>query len=585
MFLFDFFRSFLPLHNPIGFGAVDFIEFALVAVLVSLVLLRARMEPAFQRLAARTGWCMLLLAALPVALRLLLLPRHPVPMPAGADGFSYVLLADTLRHFRLANPPHALHQFFETVFVLQEPSYSSIYPLGQGLALALGWTIFGHPWAGVVLSVAALCSLCYWMLRGWTTPGWALVGGLLAVIEFGPLNEWMNIYWGGAVAAAAGCLVFGALPRLRQEPRTRDAVWLGLGLAVHLLTRPYESIFLLVSVILFFLPALRARGQRAGLVRAAAAVALVVLPAIALTLLHNRAVTGSWTTMPYALSRYQYGVPTTFTFQSNPIPHRPLTAQQRLTYEGQAEVHGEGADTIGRYFERFGSRARYYRFFFLAPLYLALPAFLVTLREFRFGWIPLTLLVFGLGGNFYPYFFPQYIAAATCLLLLIGVTGLERLSRWTVRGFVVGQDAARLLIFLCAAHFLFWYGLHLFANDNLLLAMGRYETWDYINYGDAEGRISISHRLAQAPGKQLVFVRYGPQHRFREWVHNAADIDSAPVVWALDLGPGEDEKLERYYPDRTVWLVEPDARPPKLMCIEAFSHRRSAVSPTSAAER
>src|ERR1035437_9101808 len=103
MFLFDFFRSFLPLHNPMGFGAGDFIELALVTLLVSLVLLRARIEPGFQRLAARTGWTMLLLAALPVALRLLLLPRHPVPTPAGADSFSYLLLADTLRHFRLAN--------------------------------------------------------------------------------------------------------------------------------------------------------------------------------------------------------------------------------------------------------------------------------------------------------------------------------------------------------------------------------------------------------------------------------------------------------------------------------------------------
>ena len=49
-----------------------------------------------------------------------------------------------------------MHQFFETFFVLPEPSYSSIYPIGQGMALALGWTIFGHPWAGVVLSLSGL---------------------------------------------------------------------------------------------------------------------------------------------------------------------------------------------------------------------------------------------------------------------------------------------------------------------------------------------------------------------------------------------------------------------------------------------
>jgi hypothetical protein len=293
----------------------------------------------------------------------------------------------------------------------------------------------------------------------------------------------------------------------------------------------------------------------------------VVLPAIGLTLLQNRQVTGSWTTIPYALSRYQYGVPTTFTFQANPVPHRELTTQQRLTYEGQAEAHGEDADTMARYFERLGSRALFLRFFLPAPLYLALPAFLLSLGEFRFRWVAVALLIFGLGTSFYPYFFPQYIAGATCLLVLIGVTGLERLSRLKLRGLAVGQAAARLLVFLCAAHFFFWYGIHLFGSDNVLLAMGRNETWDFIDYGDSEGRIAINQRLAQAPGRQLVFVRYGPQHLFREWVHNAADIDSAPVVWALDLGAEEDQKLERYYADRAVWLVEPDARPPRLIRI------------------
>jgi hypothetical protein len=271
-------RFFLPLRNPIGFGAADFIELVLAILLVLLVLAsRPLIEPYARKLAEHTGWSMLLLAALPIALRLALLPQYPIPSPNVSDDFSYLLLADTLRHFRLANPPHPLHQFFETFFVLQEPTYSSIFPLGQGIVLPLDWPIFGNPWAGVALSLGAFCALCYWMLRAWTTRGWALVGGLLAVIQFGPLNQWMNSFWGGAVSACAGCLVFGALPRLREDARTRDAALLGLGLALQLLTRPYEFIFLLASAILFLLAFFR---KSTKLIPAV----LVLLPAIGLTL-------------------------------------------------------------------------------------------------------------------------------------------------------------------------------------------------------------------------------------------------------------------------------------------------------------
>src|ERR1035438_1441329 len=194
MYLFDIFRSFLPLHNPIGFGAADFVVLALALLLAAFILTKPWIEAGGGRLAQRTLWSMAALATLPVALRLLLLWHHPAPSPDIYDEFGHLLQADTLRHLHLANPTHPMHRFFETFFALQEPSYSSIYPLGQGLALAIGWTIFGHPWAGVLLSLAAFCALCYWMLRAWTTPGWALVGGCLAVCEFGPLNRWTNSY-------------------------------------------------------------------------------------------------------------------------------------------------------------------------------------------------------------------------------------------------------------------------------------------------------------------------------------------------------------------------------------------------------
>ena len=551
----------MALDNAIGFGAGDWLELALGAMLVLLILAwRSWIEPCARWLTRRPGWCLLLLAGLPVALRLILLPQHPVPSPNISDEFSHLLVADTLRHWRLANPPHPLHPFFETLDVLQAPSYSSIYPIGQGMVLALGRLIFGLPWAGVVLSVAAFCALCFWMLRAWASPAWALAGALLAVFEFGPLNEWMNGYWGGGISAAGGCLVFGALPRLR-EGRTRDAVLLGFGVALVLLTRPYESILLLVSVPAYCAPSLLRRDDLRKLARAATVAALAVAPAVALTLLQNRQVTGSWTTLPYMLSRHEYGVPATFTFQPNPVPHRELTPQQQLEYKMQAAYHGSDTDTIQRYLGRLEYRVRFYRFFFLAPLYLALPAFFTAMREWRFAWVVLTLAVVALGTNFYPFFFPHYIAAFACLLGLVAVTGLERMSRLTIRGWPAGREAARLLLLLSTAHFAFWYGAHVIDQGSVI----QYETWDAINHGDPQGRAAIQNRLAQAPGKQLVFVRYWPQHIFQnEWVYNEADIDSARVVWARDLGATENENLRRYFSGRTVWLLEPDARPPHL---------------------
>ncbi|MGA8026300.1 MAG: hypothetical protein WB992_04090 [Bryobacteraceae bacterium] len=560
------FSSFLAPDNAIGFGVTDFIELILLALLIALLQLRPRIEGLMRRVAQRTTLCFLIVAALPIALRLLLLPHHPVPTPAIYDEFGHLFVADTVRHFRLANPAHPLHQFFETFFVLQEPTYSSIYPLGQGLVLALGWVLFGLPWAGVALSVAAFCALCYWMLLGWTTRVWALTGALLAVIEFGPLNEWMNSYWGGAVSAVAGCLVFGTLPRLREHPRMRDAAILGAGLGVQLLTRPYESILLVLSVAAFFvLVILRERSAWRGLARAAPVALLAVLPAVALTLLQNKQVTGSWTTLPYFVSQYQYGVPTTLTVQPNPIPHAPLTREQELDYKAQRSFHGEGPETLSKFLLRLEYRVRFYRFFLLPPLYLAIGVFLFTTRKWMFLWIAIALALFALGSNLFPYLYPRYIAAVTCLFVLASVTGLRQLASFRIRDSPAGHYAAMLILFLCVAAFCLWYGAHLFETHALAAEIEAYETWDEVNHGNPERRIFVNRELEHFSGKQLVFVRYWPNHIFQdEWVYNAADIDAAQIVWARDLGAVENENLERYYPDRTVWLLEPDARPPKL---------------------
>ena len=514
--------------------------------------------PLVRKLAPRTAVCMVLLAILPVALRLFLLANHPVPSPDIYDEFSHLFVADTLLHFRLANPPHPLHQFFETFFTLQQPTYSSIYPIGQGLMLAIGRIVSGLPWTGVLLSSAAFCSFCYWMLRGWVNPPWALAGGILAVFEFGPLSQWMNSYWGGAFGAFTGCLIFGALPRLLRTHQRRYAIPLGVGLALHLLIRPFESIFLLLCVALYLAPMLRQPQAAKALLRTLPILAASVLLALGITAVQNKSVTGSWTTLPYQLSQYQYGVPASLTFQANQVPHAELTPQQELGYKSQLAFRSSGPETWTSYWTRLQYRVRYYRFFFLAPLYVAILAFLPSLRKPPFAWVSLTLLLFALGTNFFPAFQLHYLAAVTCLFVLVSVVGLEQLHRWRPEG-------AQVLLFLCLAHFAFWYGMHVLDTEDFSQSVRPYESWDAINHRNPERRILVNQQIAATQGKLLIFVRYWPQHIFQdEWVYNAADIDQSRVVWARDLGELENLKLRHYYSDRSVWLLEADARPPKL---------------------
>lgn len=557
---------FLTLFDfPFSFGSADLLELAIAALVAALLFAAPWIERWARALALRPRVSFAILAALPILLRLLLLPHHPVPEPNIRDDFGHLLVADTLLHGRLANPPHARSAFFETTFVLQHPTYSSIYPPGQGLVLALGRLLAHTPWAGVLLESGALAALCYWMVRAWASPLAALTGGLLTVFTLGPLNEWTNTYSGGALSAIAGCLVFGSLPRLKGARPRLHALLLGSGVALQMITRPYECVLLLIAAALYFAPAMRRPSPIRTWIPLTGLALLAASAALVLTVLQNKAVTGSFTTLPYALSQFEYGVPAAFTFQSNPVPHRALTPQQQLEYKSQSAFHGDSADTLLKFLMRLEYRVRFYRFYLFVPLYFALLAFLWSARSFRRLWVLTACAVFTLGTNFFPYLYPRYIAAVACLFILMSVAGLQTLHSLVVRGRPAGRRAAIFLLALCAAQFLFWYALHVFDDCETAIALKQYESWDAINHLDSGLREPIERILSRLPGPKLVFVSYWPSHLFQhEWVYNAADIDASQVVWARDLGPAQNESLIRYYRDRSAWLLEPDAQPPRL---------------------
>ena len=84
------------------------------------------------------------------------------------------------------------------------------------MILAAGQKLTGNPWYGVCASAAVMCAAICWMLQGWLPPGWALLGGSLAVLRLGLFSYWVNSNYGGAAAAIGGALVLCSLPRMLQ---------------------------------------------------------------------------------------------------------------------------------------------------------------------------------------------------------------------------------------------------------------------------------------------------------------------------------------------------------------------------------
>jgi hypothetical protein len=479
----------------------------------------------------------------PLVVRLAVLPWRPPPEPRIHDEFGHLLVADTLLAGRLANPPHPLWRHMETIYVLQHPTYASIYPIGQGFILAVGKALTGNAWAGVLLATALMCGATSWMLFGCLSPSWAAIGGLLAAFGLAK-GLWLDSYTGGVFCAFGGALLAGALCRLRKSPSNAMGLVAGLGWSIVWLTRPFESLLVLVLAVgciaAFMMRAPRLwRAWIGPLVLAVS----VQISAGLVTVLHNRAVTGSFTTLPYRLSQQVYGVPQSFLWQ--PAIQEPALRfpELRDMYWWQRGVKDHASAHPVR---RFGGVLYTVWSFFVTPWY-SIPIMLLLLSRDRGVLICCGMIACALiAGVCYPFFYPRYIAAYSSLIFFLIMQGIMMLSQWSFRGKAVGRLAA---LFLMLGGLTM--GLRM-APLRSILGLG-------ISARLAAFREPASARLMGLGGRHVVFVRYGPNHTFYdEWVYNAADIDASPIVWCREMGPTDDGEVTRYYKDRQMWVADVD---------------------------
>ena len=403
-------------------------------------------------------------------------------MPRINDEFSYLLLSDTLTSGHVANPTPPLPEFFDTFHVLMHPVYASKYFLAQGVFLAAGQKLTGHPAVGIWLSSALACAATCWMLRAWIGPVWGLLGGLLMVLQYGIYSYWSQSYWGGMAAALGGALFFGAIRRLWERISWQNSLCVAIGLVVLANSRPLEGAIAVTPALGFFL----FRIIRQGRWKQIEFWRQLILPAGAILLLgaaamgaYNQTITGSALQPPYLLHEKQYQESPQFVF----MPLRPkltysspwvqylyevmemrLYLSQRTPVNVMITATRKLRDWWGFYcgillsaplifaallrrgWIRYGQIVVLAGFTLIVMFYirdstfqriaidlLAVGQFVLLWYVFDEFWSRLSLSTIGLlllQSFLVKYAFPHYFAPTACLVLYLQVEALQRLWNW-----------------------------------------------------------------------------------------------------------------------------------------------------------
>jgi len=536
--------------------------FSLLAVLLPRLTPRLfhAVENIFSGLADRRTLAVFVLFLLLIGIRLAILPLLSVPVPGIHDEFSYLLMADTFAHGRLANPAHPMWMSFESFHVNWFPTYSSKYPPGQGAVLALG-QLLAHPWIGVILSVAAMCAAILWMLQAWIPARWAFLGGVLVALKFGISSYWMNSYWGGAVAATGGALVLGALPRIVRRARTRDALLLGLGIAILANTRPYEGLLFCIPVAGWFFWWLAGKTKspmalRTRITKVFAPLAVVLTLTIGFIGYYNWRLTGNAFLFPHTLNTRTYRTTGLFLWDHSKVPIQYNNEQFEDFYNGwEREDYQNTWPDVWKVSAEKLTRSGSTYFWWGALLLLPGLPFVFFDRKMR---VPILIFLLGTAAFLTSIWsFPHYAAPLTCVIFLLLVQAIRHLRTIHLGGRPLGLALSWAIIYLLAADVGFSVPHHI--CDQL----------DWACKGDPS-RAAIGKKLSDTPGKHLIMVRYEEDHNLHdEWVYNGAEIDTAKVLWARELDPVQNAKLFAYFKDRQIWLVEPDTDNTELIPYQA----------------
>jgi hypothetical protein len=531
-----------------------------------------RSESSFKRLAAAPLVWFFLFPAISFMLNVGIAIHHGgIPHPKIHDEFSYLLAGDTFASGRLTNPSPNHFEHFETPQEIVRPTRMSKYPPGQGLAIALGQVLTGMPIAGIWISTAAACAAIYWMLLGFVSKPWALLGGILATVS-PTLIDWSQVYWGGNVAVLGGALLLGGWGRLMLRKGSGASVMMTIGLAILANSRPFEGLMVALPLLIALL--IHARKRLANI-----AVPGVIVLGITIAWMgyYNHRVTGNALRLPFAEYTAQYDVYPKFWFEPVwPTPQYRNRSQQWVHTNFERGVYDQ-LRTVSGFFRiaEFRAGAFVSDNLKLAALFIPFAAGVLLLQDVRIRWVifaATTLLLALLGENFD---LPHYAAPATPVMFLLVVVGLSRL--WRARSVPItpaagtasvapqGDSTTPLLEydpiraksprrpFGQTVVFAILLGFSAGAVMCLIQGVSRDS-----QIADQQSLVNLQPALHT--GRHIIFVEYGPMTELvngfaNEYVYNRADLNDSRIIWVRSFGPDADRQVVKEYPGRKVWLL------------------------------
>jgi hypothetical protein len=275
---------------------------------------------------------------------------------------------------------------------------------------------------------------------------------------------------------------------------------------------------------------------------------------------------GSPLTPPYAVNRATYAIAPYYVWQNaRPEPNYRYAEMRSFYHKGELDYY-KNIHSLLLFVPASLAKAAFMIMFFAG--FALLPPLVMVRRVFldrRIRFLIVCVLVLAAGMAIEIYLLPHYVAPLTAAFYAIGLQAMRHLRLKKSKGRPVGLTLLRLIVTVCVV----LAGLRIFSGPLKLgpsewPASGwNFEWWGPQHFGIE--RADIEARLSQLPQGQLVIVRYWGNHDpFDEWVYNGADTDHSKVIWARDAGATGNQELIRYYRDRSVWLVEPDAIPARV---------------------